>query len=50
MRLGGGLLAPMTENRAADPDMGRTQLNRRLEIATHPHGECFQPVALGDFS
>src|SRR5229473_8127748 len=33
------------EDRGADPDMGRAETDRRLEIGAHPHAELVEPVA-----
>jgi hypothetical protein len=38
----------LSKNRAADPYMGRAELNRELEIGAHAHRERQNPVARGD--
>ena len=42
-------LTPVPEDRAADPDMRRAELHRRLEIGTHAHAQRGKPVRLREF-
>src|SRR5262245_50007743 len=38
----------LAEDRRADPNMGRTKLDRGPEIRAHPHGKQLPIVALGN--